>query len=357
MGCRDTNTIPLLSRNSSGTATNNSTTFSTQLEKAKSRWITVEPVVVLSMMFTNSMNILSGQLVQRKIADQYDFDLPSESNKSCVANESDEDYDMNQKIQAETSRYTLFFLICTYLPAIFTIIIIGTLNDMIGRKVVIMIALLGFVAEVVCYLAVDIFDLTVNYLFIGTLIRGITGGTPSVLNTVALYISDITTEEQRNLRFVVIFCAFDLSFVLTQIPLGYLVDSEGFTAVFWILLGIVLLSLAYLSIPGCVYETNEETSQQSASQTIKRVHQVLRANQNPSKFLVLLMLMFLISVQFYGGHAVFSVYMLGLPFCLDPLFVGYLVTYNRLITITGKSVSFRKAVSPKKSGICKFVSV
>lgn len=75
------------------------------------RFVTVEPAVIGSMFLITLYSIVSKEYFYQRIASDYNFTRNSTTKNSCgdiKVNESDPDYELHQKISAETASLSLY---------------------------------------------------------------------------------------------------------------------------------------------------------------------------------------------------------------------------------------------------------
>lgn len=115
--------------------------------------------------------------------------------------------------------------------------LLGALSDAVGRRPVILIAMLGLALDyMVIALAPDLV-----WLFIGRLISGITAASYTTANA---YIADVTPPERRAAGFGVLGAAFALGFVLGP-ALGGLLGQVDPRLPFWVAAGLCLANALY----------------------------------------------------------------------------------------------------------------
>jgi DHA1 family tetracycline resistance protein-like MFS transporter len=94
--------------------------------------------------------------------------------------------------------------------------VLGNLSDQYGRRPVLLFALFGFGLDYL-FLA---FAPTIEWLFVGRMIAGLTGAS---FTTAGAYIADISTPENRAKNFGLIGAAFGLGFIIGPVLGGKLV--------------------------------------------------------------------------------------------------------------------------------------
>ncbi len=115
--------------------------------------------------------------------------------------------------------------------------ILGGLSDKYGRRPVLLFALLGFGAD---YLF-QAFAPTIQWLFVGRIIAGITGAS---FTTASAYIADVSTPEKRAQNFGLIGAAFGIGFIVGPMIGGFCSDF-GPRVPFYVAAAFTFLNLLY----------------------------------------------------------------------------------------------------------------
>lgn len=115
--------------------------------------------------------------------------------------------------------------------------ILGGLSDQYGRRSVLLISLFGFGVD---YILLG-FAPTIEWLFVGRIIAGITGAS---FTTASAYIADISPVEKRAANFGLIGMAFGLGFIIGPV-LGGLLGKFGPRVPFFAAAALTLLNWLY----------------------------------------------------------------------------------------------------------------
>ena len=298
-------------------------------DKARYRWITVEPVIFLAFIGSGTFSTIRSEYLQRRIAtDVYNYTYPT--NASCViSNRSDPDYLTEQNIQADTADWSLYLGVCSTLPLIFTGILFGKWSDYAGRKMALGLPLLGILIQSATYLLVIASHLPLPVLFAGEFAYGLTGGTPLLVSVSLAYIADITTLKERTFRVVIVQTCLITSIGVVQLAIGYLIEAEGFIAPFYLIPTAQLVALAYVLIPGILYESSQckDKSGTLGSQMIKLFHGIIdlftyNVENRRWRLLLINAIFFPIIVVVYGYISVITLYVIGPPFCWSSVLIG-----------------------------------
>ena len=304
---------------------------SSHVDKAKARWITVEPIIFLAFVGLGSFSTIRAEYLQKRIAkDVYNYTYPTNSNGSCgITNTSDPDYVIQQKIQQDTANWSLYFSICSTLPLIFSSIIIGKWSDIKGRKVALLVPLFGMLVQSSVYLAVIYLNLSMPLLYIAEVVAGLTGGSPLLVSVSLAYIADITTIEQRTFRVVVVETCLIVSVGVAQLTIGYLIAAKGFDPPFYLLISCQIAAILYTILPKVLYESIELNSsgESFSSQMSKLFHGIFdlyKNNEDNRRWRLLLInaIFVPIIILIYGYTTTITLYLIGEPFCWSSVLVG-----------------------------------
>jgi MFS transporter, DHA1 family, tetracycline resistance protein len=115
--------------------------------------------------------------------------------------------------------------------------ILGNLSDKYGRRPVLLFSLFGFGID---YLFLS-FAPTIEWLFVGRIIAGVTGAS---FTTATAYIADISTNENRAQNFGMVGAAFGLGFIIGPV-IGGLLGQFGPRVPFYAAAALCLLNWLY----------------------------------------------------------------------------------------------------------------
>ncbi|XP_072014949.1 proton-coupled folate transporter-like [Amphiura filiformis] len=307
----------------------NNNSVNSSFNKAKSRWITVEPVIFLAFIGNGTFSTIRSEYLQSRIAkDVYNYTYPT--NSSCViANTSDPDYITEQDIQADAANWSLYLSICGFLPLIFTAILIGKWSDYAGRKKALVLPLIGMLIQSTVYLIVIAVHLPMPVLFAGEFAYGLTGGSPLLVSISLAYIADITTMVQRTFRVVVVETSIVIPIGFAQLAIGYLIQASGFVPPFYLLLASQLTAIAYMGIPGLLYESIQSKHEggRLSSRMVKLFHGITdlfayNVDNRRWRLLLINAIFFPIIFVIYGYTSIITLYAIGQPFCWSSVLVG-----------------------------------
>ena len=306
-------------------------THISHVDKAKTRWITVEPIIFLAFVGLGSFATIRAEYLQNRIAtDVYNYTFPTDSNGSCgLANTSHPDSIIKKEIQHKTANWSLYLNICSTLPLIFSTIVIGKWSDIKGRKATLLVPLFGMLVQSSVYLVVIYLHLSMSLLYIAEIAFGLTGGGPLLVSISLAYIADITTSKQRTFRIVIVETCLLFSIGVAQLTIGYLIAAKGFIPPFYLLISCQIAAILYTAIPNLLYESTElKTSIESfiyqMSKLFHGIFDLFVYNEDNRRWRLLLTNVMLVPIMIviYGYHTTITLYVIGEPFCWSSVLVG-----------------------------------
>ena len=314
----------------------------TDHEKAKARWITVEPIILLAFVGIGTTTTVQSQYLQQRIADDvYNYTYPSNSNRSCgITNSSDPDYTIQEMIQHDTANWLLYFSVCSNLPLIFMVIAIGKWSDIKGRKVAMLVSLSGILVQGSVYVIVINHHLSLSLLYIGEVAAGLTGGNPLLVSVSLAYIADITTTKQRTFRIVIVETCIVFSIGVAQLAVGYLIAAKGFNAPFYLIISCQIAAILYTSLLLFESMKHKTGGLSFSSQMSKLYHGIVDLftnNENNRRLRLLLICATFIAIQiFKQHHSIQTLFLIGQPFCWSSVLIGIFNACFRFLTSIGR---------------------
>ncbi|XP_038072246.1 proton-coupled folate transporter-like [Patiria miniata] len=292
------------------------------LERAQSRWITVEPVIVLGMMGYTCIALVKPFFIKDRISHLYNY---TESNDTQCGGLHPGNDTLGDKIQSESSMWLLYLSAASGIPAMLSTIVFCTMSDRLGRKIAMALPALGFAIQAAVYGFTIHFKLPLAVLFVGDAIQGLTGGFGLLFAGCISYLTDATSKEQRTMRIVI---AEMLTFLVggtNQLGQGYLI-TFGYLPSLAIAFGCNAAALLYLGIPWFVIETIEgsRSDRKEFLEVWRRMKRLLEFNENGRRWQMLLLDFFIFFVvgQTIGFSSILVLYGTAKPFCWTPATAG-----------------------------------
>ena len=305
-----------------------------------SRWITIEPFLLLSCAALAPLTILIiPKYIENRVAKEYNFTLVDDDSTDNTCQDrnttSNPDYKIRQNIANETAFWIMISTAVTHIPAIFVAPFYGALSDRLSRKLNLFLPLIASVLTVILQLVVMYCDLPIVIFALANVFLGIGGGYCYFTAGCYAYIADITDGKSRVFRMSIVSAIAKLGIALMPLIFGYVIDLFGIIPAMWTMLTTHIVCILYLFVPGLLPETVKQKPTISTngrktdlvSNTIYDIHKVLKENTQKRQVRLLLLLVLLLLtdlVQLTAGAAqVFTIYGLGPPFCWSVVTLGY----------------------------------
>lgn len=189
--------------------------------------ITIEPILFLYLLSWTIQSSISTNLLLDKVCIEKNY-----SSEICANLSS---YPNNQiEVQRVVTKINMYMDLLTNIPSVLFVLFLGSWSDKHGRKLPMILPLVGSLLSTVLYLMNAYwFSLPALYILLSGVPRALTGGFITMIMASYAYISDITKIRSRTMRIAIL----DL-FMFLGAPLGLLLSDVTF------------YSLGYLGIYG-----------------------------------------------------------------------------------------------------------
>ena len=301
-------------------------------------WLTVEPVLLVYMFAT----FLSYDTLQVYLKHTICLNTPnctalkentSVSSGLGASSCGDELHDIEQRVQTEASHWLLYLNIASGVPSILVSLFYGGLSDQLGRRLFILLPVLGTAFNAIIILLVVYFSnvLPLSFLLVGAVATGLLGNFSVVNFAVYSYASDVSSVTGRTTQIGVLESMTYLGGTLSLVLGGvWITRSNTFAPPFWCVVACNLAVLVYVlvALPESWKIRHVSTS------GLNKVRSVCTSiGRNLAGFFslfatswrlsVLMITYFVVEINFLGISDVVIFYSLGEPLCWRPNFIGY----------------------------------
>ncbi|XP_064599813.1 lysosomal proton-coupled steroid conjugate and bile acid symporter SLC46A3-like [Liolophura sinensis] len=271
-------------------------------------------------------------------ADNSSIKLKNESNtdridsQRCVSQWTNlSSFDAENDVQAEAATWMLVLTLCENACAMISTCLLGALIDMKGRKLGVVVPMLGSLLKIVVFLAVVLFELPIALLILADVLEGASGYYGTVFCAVLAHLADITTTTKEKATRINIALALNgICIGLTYLGMGFFISHAGFVYPLLFSLVILLMSLplAIFLFPETLSGKREE---QTKSRSLNLIHFLsaflLYHKKHPAgrqwKLLALAASFFSFNLVITGRGNVQSLYQLASPLCWSAVDIGY----------------------------------
>lgn len=297
----------------------------------------VEPVVGLYSFSCFLIFPLIQQFVYRRLwkditnTTYSDFDNVTR----CADNTGSNETSYQEEVQRQASLLSLYTELFTAIPSFIVTILLVAYSDRGGRKIAMIMPVIGTLLYISGLLAISYFELNI-YLIIGcSLVSSLFGGFGTFLGGCFAYVADISeNDHQKTLRLAGVDMILGVLGGAASLSTGYYLKAVGFNWPFLTsALGlIVLLLYVFFVLEETVKKVPPEASSLGSppqSSNIKKMfysiyHVFAGGDQKLKAALIILLTAFTIFVfADMGGVSLITLYELNKPLCWTGIMIGY----------------------------------
>uniref|UniRef100_A0A2C9LBU5 Major facilitator superfamily (MFS) profile domain-containing protein n=1 Tax=Biomphalaria glabrata TaxID=6526 RepID=A0A2C9LBU5_BIOGL len=156
----------------------------------------------------------------------------------------------NDFVTSETSYWILKITLALTLPSFFMVIFfLGSLGDVIGRKVPVILPCLGaFAAYLSGLLNAKYESASLYYILIGPLLNGFSGGYIACLMSVYSYVGHITTPDTKLTRMGIVEAMIFIAGTIGVFTSGLMIDNQGYVFTFSVMCVTIGLAVIYSAL-------------------------------------------------------------------------------------------------------------
>ncbi|KAI1893601.1 hypothetical protein AGOR_G00125400 [Albula goreensis] len=293
----------------------------------------VEPVVAIYAFASFMVYPLAQQYVYRRVWQDLTNTTFSVVNVSgCATNETNNSRKY-EEVERAASLFSLYNELFSLIPCLAVTLLLVAYSDYRGRRISLLLPLVGSIVYTVSFLAISFFELSLNLIIVANVISTLFGSWGTLLGGCFSYIADVSKDgKQKTQRMAGIEMVIGLFSGAASITAGYFLRATGFN---WPLLTCSLLHFANLLYVVFVLEETVKVPEPADLQQglprfplLKLVSSVFRlfasVNLRRNAILVLLLLAFTIFCYCnIGTTSVVILYELNEPLCWSEILIGY----------------------------------
>ncbi|KAL4608578.1 solute carrier family 46 member 3-like [Arapaima gigas] len=262
----------------------------------------------------------------------------------CSANSSINHTNKQEEVQKAASMFYLYSDLSSIIPSLTVTLLVVAYSDYRGRKITIILPVVGCLLYCVSFLAISFFELNLYLLIVANCVSSLFGGYGTMLGGCFSYIADLCDDKKKKtLRMAVLDMVLGLLSGIASLSTGYFLRAAGFN---WPIFTAFLFQGANLFY---VIFILEETVKPADLQVTTRgsLHLPLRkmasaiyqifslASPRRKTLLVLTLLIFsTFTFTYMGGLATVTLYELNEPLCWSEILIGYGSALSTSVFIT-----------------------
>ncbi|XP_068187510.1 lysosomal proton-coupled steroid conjugate and bile acid symporter SLC46A3 [Antennarius striatus] len=297
----------------------------------------VEPVVALYAFSAFLTFPLLQQYIYRRIWEQVtNTSYPISGNTSrCDTNSSSNHSHFSEEVQRQASLFSLYSEVFTAVPSMIVTIMLVAYSDRGGRKITIILPLIGTTLFTLSFLMVSYFRLNIYLLIVFSVINSLFGGIGTFMGGCFAYVADLCEDDrQKTLRLAGVDMMIGLLSGVGSVLTGPFLKHAGFN---WPLVTSVLCQCVVLlyatfileetvkKVPADAVNLDGSPKSSALKQMIFGIYQMFRRADKRSRTRLLLLLLIISSFffAFFGGTSTLTLFELSEPLCWDEVLIGY----------------------------------
>lgn len=233
---------------------------------------------------------------------------------------------VDHSVETESSHWLLYCNIAYGLPSIMVTLLYGGISDQVGRKPFIILPIVGNMVNTIVMLVVAYSATSQLYCFlIGAFVAGLFGNF-AIFNLAAYsYAADISSHSNRTLHIGVLESMTYLGATLSGIIGGFWLSSGGFGPPLAFIVGLDLLAIVYVcvALPETHVGIHEGNRSSLVRGAVVNIMDITKVTLNSWRMIVLLLIFFVVELNFLGISDTVILYTLGEPLCWSYRLVGY----------------------------------
>lgn len=248
----------------------------------------------------------------------------------CNSDSNSTDTESEKVIQAEVARFTIYASLCVGIPCIISNLLLGSISDRYGRKMMLMIPTIGLLLVEMSTAILMYLDVHLYYLLIPMVVQGFVGDTFSLILFVMSYVSDITENNRsRTFGIAIMECCIGMGVVIGGIVSGYMIEAFGYI---WPVVTSPLCKIINIFLIACLPATdvqNKSTDPLTLKTVLDFIKQSLEFYYSKKyrglrwKYNICIVVYVMGCVCLIGRNAAEVLYIISPPFCLSPVLVGW----------------------------------
>ncbi|XP_023258360.1 solute carrier family 46 member 3 [Seriola lalandi dorsalis] len=296
----------------------------------------VEPLVALYAFSSFLIYPLVQQYVYRRLWQELtNTTYPVSDNTSRCATNGSNHSSYHEEVQRQASLFSLYTELFSTIPSLVVTLMLVAYSDRGGRKITIIMPLIGTLIYTLAFLTVSYFELNIYLLIGSSLLSSLFGGLGTFLGGCFAYIADLCEDgRQKTLRMAGLDMMIGLLAGVASISTGYFLRAAGFNWPFLtsalcqcliLLYAIFILEETVKKTPADAIILDDAPQPSALNQMTSGVYKMLTgASRRCKTVLVLLMLIFAsFSFAYMGGISLMTLYELNEPLCWTEILIGY----------------------------------
>ncbi|XP_067289765.1 lysosomal proton-coupled steroid conjugate and bile acid symporter SLC46A3 [Pseudorasbora parva] len=302
----------------------------------------IEPIVAIYAFASFMIYPLVSQYVYRRLwLEITNSSYPvSDDTSRCAANTSNHT-SQQKEVQKAASLFSMYSDLSSMIPSLMVTLLLVAYSDQRGRKITIIMPLIGSLIYTLSFLAVSFFELNLYLLIAASFVSALFGGIGTMLGGCFSYVADLCVDDkQKTLRMAVVDMMIGLLAGVASISTGYFLHASGFNWPFFTSALFQMVNLLYAIFileETRVIDRSENAACCRALQKLAcGIYNLFVGGSSRTKWVLLLLIVTFSSLSFVntGGLSIITLYELNEPLCWSEILIGYGSAASTSIFIT-----------------------
>lgn len=332
---QDLDVFPLLGEEATSADPHNSPVKNSRFEvgasRLKGRWTFLLELNLSMYIVSNIMTFPISQFyVYNQVAKSHGIPnyIHDDNSDVCHNKNSSNGTDVITRIQQESSNQLMYMSFLSSILATLPTFVLGYISDRYGRKITFLITLVGLLMHEIVYIIVFYLEAPLFYLYIGSILEGITGYIAGAYMMGFIIIADITSPgKERGFRIAVMEGVLATAAALGVLVVGFWIKSSGFLVPMLCSTGLCIANIIVWIV--CVPETRPFAVDKSKLAlnftTMKKCFEFYYKSlpaKRRGNMSALLSILILTSTALWSIGNVIVLFLLNRPFCWTELHIS-----------------------------------
>uniref|UniRef100_W5KLP1 Solute carrier family 46 member 3 n=1 Tax=Astyanax mexicanus TaxID=7994 RepID=W5KLP1_ASTMX len=305
----------------------------------------VEPVVAVYSFACFLLYPLVQQYVYRRLWQEItNTSYPALDTSSRCDTNSSNHTSHHYEVQQAASLFSMYSELFSLIPSLIATLVLVAYSDQRGRKITIILPLVGSLVYCLAFLAVSFFELNLYLLIIASFVSSLFGGIGTMLGGCFSYVADLCEDgKQKTLRMAGVDMVIGLFSGVALISSGYFLRETGFN---WPLVtaGTVhlvnLLYSVFFLEESRVIESSVAEDNRTCGEAIRRltfgIYNLFALGSRRRNVLLVFLITIISTFSFanFGGLTVVTLYVLNEPLCWSEILIGYASALSTTVFVT-----------------------
>nr|XP_060626866.1 lysosomal proton-coupled steroid conjugate and bile acid symporter SLC46A3 [Anolis sagrei ordinatus] len=306
--------------------------------------LVVEPVIAIYMLSYSLNTPLVQQYLYRRIWEETTNStfIDDDNISHCGVNQSDPTYLVQKEVQEKAALLTMKVGLSGAIPSIVMAFILVSNGERCGRKISLVLPLLGSLIYNIFYSMMSYFSLPLVLLFPLVFVDGLCGSMATFLGGAFAYVVDLCeTQKQKIIRIAMVDLIFGLASGLGGLTSGYIIKGIGFTWTFAVISILQIINIFYVSC--CLGDTIQvsefrpQSLKEGLKETFSGVYILCKSSSCRKRTSIILLLGTFMTYLFtmFGGTSLYTLYELNSPLCWNAVYIGYGSAVSTCASVAG----------------------